>query len=118
MESGSVLKELLYDLEVQLLTPEIRQSKIELEKLLADDFIEFTSSGKKKNKQDCLDGLATPLMYVLNFEIKLLSSDSVLTIYDLKDETRMKESLRSSVWKQIDGRWQMVFHQGTIKSSE
>ena len=117
MESNSALKDLLYDLEVQLLKPEVRQSKIELEKLLADDFIEFTSSGKKKNKRDCLDGLATPKMYVLNFDIKRLSLDTVLTIYDLIDETRMNESLRSSVWKQIDGRWQMIFHQGTIRSS-
>ncbi|WP_051404985.1 nuclear transport factor 2 family protein [Bacillus cihuensis] len=101
-----------------MLTPEVRQSKIELDKLLADDFIEFTSSGKMKNKQDCMEGLATPQMYILNFEIKRLTSDTVLTMYDLKDKTRMKESLRSSVWKQINGRWQMVFHQGTIKSSE
>jgi hypothetical protein len=24
-----------------------------------------------------------------------------------------KQSLRSSIWKLIEGRWQMVFHQGT-----
>jgi hypothetical protein len=27
-----------------------------------------------------------------------------------------ESSLRSSIWKQIDGRWQMRFHQGTAAS--
>lgn len=118
MDSDSSLKEHLYSLETKLLKSEIRKSKKELEQLLADDFEEFTSSGRRKNKQDCLNGLEIPKMNLFNFEIKPLSSNIVLTTYDLTDETRMKKSLRSSLWRLIDGKWQMIFHQGTLKESD
>ncbi|MBE6184499.1 DUF4440 domain-containing protein [Heyndrickxia ginsengihumi] len=118
MERPSSLKEHLYFLETQLLKPEIRKSQSEMDKFIADDFIEFTSSGKKKNKQDCLNGLAVPKMECFHFAIKELSSNIVQTTFEIKDHTNSKVSLRSSLWKkQADGNWQIIFHQGTIVQS-
>lgn len=53
-------------------------------------------------------------MTLTDFEIYPLSEDTVLTTYRVKDETRMLNTLRSSIWKFIEGRWQMFFHQGTL----
>ena len=52
-----------------------------------------------------------------DFTTRLLSESVVLVTYRsvLRDPVRGKEwhALRSSVWKRIDGRWQIIFHQGT-----
>lgn len=56
-------------------------------------------------------------MTLTDFNIHPLSEDAVLTTYRIHDETRNQETLRSSIWKWKDGRWQMFFHQGTVTSS-
>ena len=33
------------------------------------------------------------------------------------EEGSLQHVLRSSIWKLIDGRWQMVFHQGTLSQA-
>jgi hypothetical protein len=39
------LKEIIYNLETSLLTPEVRMSVEKLDELIAEDFIEYGSSG-------------------------------------------------------------------------
>ncbi len=56
-------------------------------------------------------------MTLSNFEIYPISDDTVLATYRVRDETRMQNTLRSSIWKLIEGRWQMFFHQGTLTKS-
>ncbi|RFU68680.1 DUF4440 domain-containing protein [Bacillus sp. V59.32b] len=112
------LEEHIRMLEEQLLTAEVRTSIGELESLLSNDFLEFTSSGQTKNKQDCLDGLTVFESTRSDFEIKPLASDVVLITYRLHDLTKKQHTLRSSIWKDIDGRWQMCFHQGTPVESK
>lgn len=56
-------------------------------------------------------------MTLYDFEINPLSEDVVLTTFRVKDDTRMQDTLRSSIWKFRDGRWQMFFHQGTLIKS-
>ena len=120
MEFESLLKGQIYQLEDRLLQPEVRRSKEDIAMLLADDFVEFGSSGRIFDKPQVVDGLPdspTVLMIIEDFQVKVLSSNVVLAIYRVvkKNELReeMTNSLRSSIWKFIDGRWQMVFHQGT-----
>lgn len=50
-------EELFRRLEEQLLQPEVRQSAEAVADLLADDFIEFGSSGQVFNKQQIIEGL-------------------------------------------------------------
>ncbi|ALC80179.1 MULTISPECIES: nuclear transport factor 2 family protein [Bacillus] len=114
MELESV-RETLHDLEKKLLTPETRTSPEEISLLLADEFFEFGSSGTVFVKKDCIGegGLGVRKMTLFSFEIKLLAPNVVLTTYRVNDEIRKQQTLRSSIWKYIDDRWQMVFHQGT-----
>lgn len=111
------LKEHLCSLEERLLQPEVRKSVPELQALLADDFIEFTSSGLVCSKQDIIDRLPneSPVQMTLkDFHVKSLAPDVVLTTFILVKHTDPKQySLRSSIWKWYEGKWQMIFHQGT-----
>ena len=120
METRITLSEQIYQLEERLLRPEVRQSKEEIATLLADDFVEFGSSGRIFDKIQVVEGLPhSPIVPITieDFQVKGLSTDVVLVTYCAvwTNETRqeMRNSLRSSIWKFIDGRWQMIFHQGT-----
>ena len=120
MTSYSSLKEQLLQLEEKLLIPEIRKSKDELSKLLADTFFEFGSSGKVLYKgQDISEmTLGEVRMTLSDFEIHPLSKEIVLTTYRIYNEVNEQHSLRSSIWKIVDGAWKMHFHQGMKIQSE
>jgi hypothetical protein len=113
------LKAQLKEPEESHLKPEIRTSSEELDRLLADVFFEFGSSGSVIYKKDCVGeaGVEVRELSLHDFEIHHLSSEAVLTTYRVRDETRNQDTLRSSIWKHIDGRWQMFFHQGTVAKS-
>ena len=69
------LTEMIRDLELQLLDPKIRMSRALASPLLADDFVEFGSSGSVYNKVSVLDALAidaTVAPAMRNFEVKML----------------------------------------------
>ncbi|MCH7322634.1 DUF4440 domain-containing protein [Solibacillus sp. MA9] len=109
------LKEQLLQLEEKLLKPEIRTSKEELSNLLADNFFEFGSSGKVLYKDENIGemSLSVVQMKLSDFEIHPMSEEIVLTTYRIYNEMNNEHSLRSSIWKLIDGHWKMHFHQGT-----
>jgi hypothetical protein len=115
---------LLRRLEEGLLRPEVRQSSGQVGDLLSDDFVEFGSSGGVFNKQQVIEaleqeGLPDPTirLSLVDFIARNLASDVILVTYRTIQEGgsgNMQESrLRSSIWKFIEGQWQMVFHQGT-----
>ena len=116
----NALTQKFYDLEMTLLKPEVRSSREELDKLLADDFMEFGSSGSVYRKPETLANLTTTtdkVVYeVSDFEAREISDNFVLNIFKTKrtiNNTDVVISLRSSIWKKTDGNWQMFFHQGT-----
>jgi hypothetical protein len=111
-----LLREHLLSLEESLLKPEVRINTKKLENLLSKDFFEFGSSGRAWYREDCLKdgGLSIRELHLYDFEIQPLSEDVVLATYQLKDHDRNQVTLRSSIWKLIEGRWQMYFHQGTV----
>ena len=109
------LKKHLKELEERHTNLEVRKSREELDNILADDFFEIGSSGYMFNKKDCLEsGVVLTEMTLHNYEIYPLAADIVLSTYYIMDKTRNRNTLRSSIWKKIDGRWQLFFHQGTI----
>lgn len=103
------------ELEEKLLNTEVRTSPDELSRLLADDFFEFGSSGKVWHKRDLMgeEGAGEVRMTLSGFELHPLSGEAVLATYRIMNEETGGETLRSSIWKFRDGRWQMFFHQGT-----
>jgi len=115
LKSNSYLKEHIKQLEEKLLTPEVRLSRRELKKLLADDFFEFGSSGKVLYKDEGIadGGIGTVRMTLSDFELHPLSETVVLATYRIFNDVSKQHSLRSSIWKRSEGKWRMVFHQGT-----
>ena len=109
------LKEHLQQLEESHTGMEVRMSREKLDEILAEDFFEIGSSGFMHDKKECLEtGVVLAEMKLHNYEIYPLAHDVVLATYFLVDTTRERNTLRSSIWKFIDGKWQLYFHQGTI----
>ncbi|UOQ87292.1 nuclear transport factor 2 family protein [Gracilibacillus salinarum] len=108
------LIEQLRELEESHIQLEVRQSREKLDSILADDFFEIGSSGRILDKKDCLGGVVLTEMSLHNYQIKSLAEGVILATYYIADKTRNRNTLRSSIWKHIDGRWQLSFHQGTI----
>lgn len=106
-------------LEESLLTPEVRRSPELLSALIADDFVEYGSSGRVFDKHDVLEGvdrLPDIELPLSDFHSRMLSPNTAIVMY--RSATRRPdgtagEALRSSVWVFADGRWQMALHQGT-----
>jgi len=124
MKSKDSWEQEIRALEESHLDPEVRGSREAMAALLADDFVQFGDTGNiSANKQEIVEALArTPFIRasLSDFQAKRLAPNVVLTTYRVvrSDESGqpLKHSLRSSVWKHMDGRWQLVFHQGTLTS--
>lgn len=119
----SALEKELRILEEQLLCN--HTSSIEPSALLAEDFVEFGSSGAVYNKAKTLEALRAgkrPQRSMSDFSVVELAKGVALARYRVARQTAPGQapvySLRSSLWKRIKGRWQMVFHQGTLSSEQ
>jgi hypothetical protein len=115
----SVADELL-ELEKKLLDPDLRRAPEKLAHFLADDFIEFGSSGHAYDKKRVLFLLKKQLPSRLQIEefraIEISDSAALVTYRAYSESARSngtRYSLRSSLWMRRDGEWQMTFHQGT-----
>lgn len=106
----------LRELEESLLLPDVRKSE-RLPELLADTFLEFGSSGRIYTKQDLVATLQgeTPVVQTTSeFKVTVLASDVALLTYRIhRHGSPPFHTLRSSIWRMSDSRWQMVFHQAT-----
>jgi hypothetical protein len=107
-----------FDLETSLHKSDIRNSVEITSALLADAFVEFGSSGRVWNKSSIVESMRGEERHdqeivVEDFVARELASDVVLVTYMSRRSTGGLPVLRSSIWKRSDGRWQMIFHQGT-----
>ena len=99
----------------------VRCSKQSLQELLDENFMEFCSSGRVyiydintvideevKGEWDS--------WRIIDFRIKNLSQDCILATYRFikENQGQKKCSLRSSIWRNIEQKWKMIFHQGTL----
>jgi hypothetical protein len=110
----------IFDLEYKLQSVGGRSSVEELNNLIADDFLEFGTSGNKYNKQDTLKSLPTEdgkFKYSMSdFSVKQISDNIIQAIYKTdrtENDANKVTSLRSSLWRNENGQWRMFFHQGT-----
>ena len=117
--------EMFRRLEQTLHRPESESARQKVSELLAEDFVEFGATGGIYDKKVVVDVLAqgapmnTPRApKVSDFKVKLVSSDAVLVTYLCHSlptaVSKGRLTLRSSIWKMIDGQWQLLFHQGTV----
>ena len=115
------LRKKIRSVEEHLLQPEVRNNPEELSELIADDFVEYGSSGTVYGKKDILKLLPSdpgPEMEIEEYHARPLSPQVVLINYKVytrrRDNGPPTRSERSSIWRLTDGRWQIVFHKGTI----
>ena len=91
------------------------QDSAVIDQLLADDFFEFGRSGVRWDKAGILAMTrdATTHAEASGFTLTRLGATHALLTYTSTQPGGGSRTLRSSVWSQRDGAWQMVFHQGT-----
>ena len=124
MEAAESLREHIRQLEERLLRPDVRRARETLAGLLASEFTEFASDGVAYSKDQVIEALEREAPYVrslTDFRIVVLAETVVLATYctnrqnvTLNDSV---DSLRSSIWMLRDGRWQLLFHQGTTRAA-
>lgn len=111
-------------LEVALLDPLVRNSPTQLADLIADDFVEFGASGTIFDKEQIIKALLDenqdepPTRTTGEFKTRWLATDTALVTYQASrtGTDHNTQTLRASIWKYQDARWQMIFHQGTVVS--
>ncbi|PHV23288.1 DUF4440 domain-containing protein [Janthinobacterium sp. BJB446] len=110
----------LQALEAALQSQAVRADSTRLAALLADEFFEFGSSGNLWTRAATLADLPAEdfcLRSISDFQARLLAEDVAFVTYRSQRHASSalpaSASLRSSLWKWRDGRWQMAFHQGT-----
>ena len=111
-------EEFFRDLEQSLLRPEVRASATAVDRLIADDFVEFGSSGHAFGKKDVIEALQSEPATertLADFRVRRLADSVVLLTYRSirREASGERQFLRCSIWKNVDGQWRMVFHQGT-----
>jgi glyoxylase I family protein len=107
-------------LEESLLEADVRASAAKIKDLLADEFVEFGASGRVYDRCEVLGSLraeSSVRRSLTDFRVRLLAPGVALATYRAERRgehgKRAVRSLRSSVWKHVGDRWQLVFHQGT-----
>ena len=120
MHSDDMLATHLQKLEESLLESSVRKSGL-VSQLLSDEFVEFGSSGRTFTKAQVVASLqAEPpaKSTATEFNVRLLAPRIALITYRAcRHGEPPVFSVRSSIWQQRNGNWQMVFHQGTVSSS-
>ena len=121
MDSAEPLVQTIRQLEERLLQPDVRHSPGELEKYLAEEFVEYGSTGRVYDRQAIIDelGSESALRFSLtDFKLQMLSPEIALATYcavcDDGASGDKTHSRRSSLWKKTGDQWQIVFHQGTL----
>jgi ribonuclease HI len=109
--------------EQALLDPAVRRNRAQVEAYLAQDFQEFSSSGRVWDRQTIVESLATEVYTPPTAEqmrCTRITAEVALVTYrtvriDSSSGTRT-ETLRSSLWIKESAQWRIRFHQGTPAS--
>lgn len=121
---------LLHRLELRLLNADARASAVELAGLLADEFVEFGSSGSVWDRAQTIAGLVTERgsgpaagRNAHEVRVRLLAEGVALVTYRVvrrqPNDGSEIHSRRSSVWlRDGGGQWRLLFHQGTLTRPE
>ena len=108
----------IVSLERSLHKPEIRADSQKLNDLLAENFQEFGASGRVFGKQEIVDSLISDPGLELEIENEVVTlivpTVCLITYVSVKSiNNEICRTNRSSVWKQYDESWRIIFHLGT-----
>jgi hypothetical protein len=109
-------------LEDSILDPAVRADPARIRALLTPDFTEFGASGRVFDRDGIVAVLAAEpartARQARGFKVRLVAPGAALTTWRVQRDDGI-ETLRSSLWQQqADGRWLMVFHQGTLAAHD
>ncbi len=103
--------------------PEWGTTRADFDRMMAADFFEISASGKQFTRAFVLDLLEerhrTPQVETLEasaFEVREIAPGLYLLHYNLLQGER--KTRRTTVWRRVEGDWEIVFHQGTVAASE
>ena len=108
-------------LEENFINPGYRANPEIAAEVFADDFIEVGKSGRCFTKAEIISDLKSESFsgdrVITGFKAKALAQGLVLVTYLIttqdKNTNKTSQSVRSSIWKHHEDRWQILFHQGT-----
>lgn len=100
--------------------PEFGIDRPSLESMTDVEFWEVGASGRRYSREHCIDLVVRRYSEdyeddweTQDFYCMRLSKDCYLLTYTLIEE-RSRVTRRSTIWRQENGQWVMVYHQGTI----
>jgi len=115
--------EMLIKLEKLLHDADIRNSALSFSELLHAEFREVGMSGITFNRQEMINDILKespnePLqIHSQNFETKQLAQEVCQIMYETavksSDNSYKRFAKRSSIWIENNGKWQILYHQGT-----
>lgn len=116
-----LITEHIKQLELKLLQTDLRANPALINDLISGDFEEISGNGQMNSRNDVINWLLQKdnnIQWALtNFRIKVLTDEVMLVIYiakKLNDPNNTSNgSIRSSIWKQQDQNWKMIFHQAS-----
>lgn len=104
--------------------PEFGTTRADFEKMTAEDYWEIGASGNRYDREECIETVAARYQdpdYIKNdfwetkdFECRQLSDDTYLLTYILIQGKEKRITRRSTIWKNQQGQWMIVYHQGTV----
>jgi hypothetical protein len=107
-------------LEQALLQDGMRKSPNRLAETLAEEFVEFGSSGKVYDKQRTIKALSQSSgdeeISISQFSALRLAPNLALVTYRSRKQkpgANQVDALHSSVWRRTKNGWRILFHQGT-----
>jgi hypothetical protein len=107
----------ILNLERELQTPACRADETRLRELLAVDFVEIGASGRRWDLDSTLAMLRyesaehDDVIHVEGLEARELAPGVVQVFWD--SDRSGRRARRTSIWRQHEGGWQEVYHQGT-----
>ena len=106
----------LFELEQRLAQVGKKLSADEASVLIAEDFVEFGSSGRIWSRAEIIAAMSewdATERIVDDFRVRDLSPSLCLVTYKSSALGKPGLSLRSSLWRKDGDRWRIIFHQGT-----
>ncbi len=118
MSAHAAIEATLHAAEAALLDAQQRGDVDAIAALLASDFEEIGSSGRRYDRDSMLAALGTARLdaaEITDFSLRLLAAD--LALVNFRTRVRRGDivlhSLRSSLWRREYDAWRIAFHQGT-----
>ncbi len=98
-----------------------RRARQDIETQICDEFTGITSNGKIYAKQEVVETLFehynnvnyTDIWETSEFQLIKIAADNYLLNYNLL-HNKITRTRRSTIWRNVNGKWKILFHQGTV----